>query len=58
MPRYVTVARASELTGLSVKAMGHMRANGVWAQGIHYRVRNGRIFIDLAAFERWVETEV
>lgn len=57
-PRYVTVARAEALTGLSAKAMEHMRAKGVWAQGIHYRVRNGRIFIDLVAYERWVETGV
>ena len=56
--RYVTPFRASALTGLSVKAMEHMRAKGVWAEGVHYRVRNGRIFIDLAAYERWVETGV
>lgn len=53
--RYVTTARASELTGLSVKAMEHLRAKGIWAQGIHYRIRNGRVYIDLEAFERWVE---
>lgn len=53
--RYVTTSRASILTGLSVKSMEHMRTKGVWAEGAHYRVRNGRIFIDLAAYERWVE---
>lgn len=54
-PRHVTIGRLSELTGLSVRAVEHMIAKGVWAEGRHYRRRNGRIYIDIAAYDLWVE---
>jgi len=56
LARYVTVAIASAATGMTVKAMEHLRASGAWAEGIHYRRRNGRIFVDMQAYERWVQT--
>jgi hypothetical protein len=56
LSRFVLANIASAATGLTVKAMEHLRASGQWIEGRHYRRRNGRIFIDMHAYERWVET--
>lgn len=53
--RYVTIKLASQLVGLTVKAIESKIARGVWLQGRHYRKQDGNIFIDLREIERWVE---
>jgi hypothetical protein len=53
---YVRPTKLEELTGLTARAIEHFIADGEWTEGIHYhRAPNGRIFIDLRAYHRWVE---
>jgi hypothetical protein len=57
--RLVTIDLASKLTGLSAAAIRGKIRRAQWAQGRHFRKGpDGRIYIDLAAFERWVTTGV
>lgn len=55
--RFVTLQLAESITGLTVKAMERKIEKGQWAEGIHYRKRDGRTFLDLKGYEKWVETE-
>ena len=55
--RWVTIKRASELTGYTVDAINHKVKGGVWAQGKLWRkAPDGRILINLEEFDRWVES--
>jgi len=53
--RFVTIPLAATITGLTAKAIERKIEKGEWAEGIHYRRRDGRTFIDMRGFERWVE---
>jgi hypothetical protein len=54
-PRFVTIQRAAELTGYTPKAIEIKRYRGVWVEGQQIRVApDGRVFVDMDAFERWV----
>ena len=53
--RFVTIELAEKLTGLSQKAIRRKIEEGVWVEGRQYRRRDGRIFVDIRGFERWVE---
>lgn len=54
--RYVTVALAATLTGLTEKAIRRKMADGKWLDGREYRRSpDGGIFIDMKGYERWVE---
>ncbi len=53
--RLVTIKLASQLTGLTVKAIESKIARAVWIEGRHYRKRDGNIYIDLKEIDRWVE---
>ena len=56
--KYVTVKRFTELSGYSSKAIYCKIAEGHWIDGRQYRrAPDGRIMIDLAGVERWVEGE-
>jgi hypothetical protein len=55
--RFVTIDLAVKLTGLTEKAIRRKMERGIWAEGIHFRKRDGGIFIDLRGYERWVEKE-
>jgi hypothetical protein len=56
--RFVTIDLASKLTGLSEKAIRRKIEDGWWLEGQEYRRQaDGRIYIDLRGYERWVETE-
>jgi hypothetical protein len=53
---YIRPTKLEELTGLTAKAVEHFIADGEWAEGVHFRkAPNGRIFVDLRAYHRWVE---
>lgn len=57
--RFVTIALASTVTGLTKRAIQGKIDRGVWACGRQYRKGpDGRIYIDLQEFERWVITGV
>ena len=56
MTRYVLIAKFSELTGYSEKAVRRKIEDGVWVQGVHYRrAPDGHIMMDLEAYAAWVE---
>jgi hypothetical protein len=53
--RYVTIPRASELTGYSQDAIRTKIKRGVWLEGLMFiKGPDGRILIDLEAYEQWV----
>ena len=54
--RFVTIPLAESVTGITEKAMRRKMERGVWAEGIHFRKRDGGIFIDLKGVEKWVDT--
>lgn len=52
---YVTIRLASSLTGLSEHAIRGKIREGKWVEGQEFvRAPDGRIFISLKGFERWV----
>lgn len=53
---YVTVKLAVSITGLTQKAIYKKIETGVWLEGKEYRrAPDGRLYISLKGFERWVE---
>lgn len=56
--QWVLVKRFAEVTGYSENAVRHKVKNGTWVQGrIWRKAPDGRIFLNLTEFERWVESE-
>jgi hypothetical protein len=55
--RYVRPSIAATATGLTVKAIERKIEDGKWIEGREYRrAPDGRIYIDMRGFEKWVET--
>lgn len=55
--RYVLLSLATLLTGYTVKAMQRKIERGDWQQDKEWRrAPDGRIFIDLVGYEKWVES--
>lgn len=52
--RFVTIELASTITGLSPGAIRTKIGKGVWAEGREYIRREGRVFVDMRGYERWV----
>jgi hypothetical protein len=56
--QWVLVKRSAEVTGYSENAVRHKVKDGTWVQGrIWRKAPDGRIFLNLAEFERWAESE-
>lgn len=53
--RFVTIELAARLIGLTDKAIRRKIEEGIWAEGMQYRRRDGRVFVDLKGFERWID---
>jgi hypothetical protein len=54
--RYVLLHLANVITGYTVKAMQRKIERGDWPEGkVWRRAPDGRIFIDLIGYQRWVE---
>jgi hypothetical protein len=53
--RFVLIPLASLVTGLSEKAIERKIERGVWIEGKHFRRRDGRVYVDMQAYERWVD---
>ena len=54
--RYVLLSLANALTGYSVKAMERKIERGDWQEGkVWKRAPDGRVMIDMAGYQRWVE---
>lgn len=56
MPRWVRLNKFCELTGYSAKAVHALKTSGKWRLAREYRKVDGRILIDLQAYEKWVES--
>ena len=55
--RWVLINRLAEITGYSEDAVRHKVKNVTWSQGrIWRKAPDGRIFVNLEEFERWVES--
>lgn len=58
MTRFVTIKRFSELTGYTAKAVESKMHRGDWLEGREFRkAPDGRILMDMEAYERWVTGE-
>lgn len=54
--KYLLLPLFSAITGYSVKACQRKIETGVWLEGKHYvRAPDGRIHMNLAEYEKWVE---
>lgn len=53
--RFVTIELAEACTGLTASAIRTKIGKGIWVEGREYVRREGRVFIDLKGYERWVE---
>jgi hypothetical protein len=56
--KWVTLDKCAELVGWTKDAINALRVKGHLRMNIHWTKRNGRIFIDMPAFQRWIETGV
>lgn len=54
--RFVTIALAAAITGLSEKAIRRKMERNVWLEGKHWRRADGGIYIDMKEYEQWVVT--
>ncbi len=55
--QWVLVKRFAEITGYSENAVRHKVKSGAWVQGLIWRkAPDGRIFLNIGEFERWVES--
>lgn len=55
--QWVLIKRFAEITGYSENAVRHKVKNGTWLEGrIWRKAPDGRIFLNLSEFERWVES--
>jgi hypothetical protein len=53
---YVLLPLASQLTGLTVKAIRHKIDRGQWLDGKEYRRGpDGHIYVSMRGFQSWVE---
>jgi hypothetical protein len=56
--QWVLIKRLAEITGYSENAVRHKIKGGVWIEGrIWRKAPDGRIFVNLGEFERWVESD-
>ncbi len=56
--RWVTIALAASVTGLTEKAIRRKIQRGVWLLNRHWRKVDGRVYINLVEYEKWVERAV
>ena len=54
--RWVTVEKCAELVGWTKDSINSLRVKGKIRMDVHWTKRNGRIFIDMAAFQQWIGT--
>lgn len=56
--KWVTVDKCAEQVGWTKDAINALRTKGHLRMNIHWIKRNGRIFIDMFAFQKWIEKGV
>lgn len=53
---WVTMEKCCELIGWTKDQINALRTRGKIRQDIHWVKRNGRIFINVPAIQKWIET--
>lgn len=53
--RFVLLHLAAAMIGTTKKTLERKIERGVWVEGKHYRKRDGGIYLDMEAYNRWVE---
>lgn len=56
--RYVRIALASKITGLTVEAIEKKIHSGTWVEGRQYRRKGREIYVDMKGYDEWVEQDV
>jgi len=56
--KYVVIKKLSELSGLTENAIYAYRKKGIWVEGKHWIKRQGRLYFNTQAIEKWVEGKV
>lgn len=57
MVRFVTISRASAITGYTEDAIRSKIRDGIWREDKEWiRAPDERILIDMEGYEKWVET--
>lgn len=54
--KWITLAKYCAEFGETAKAVRRRREKGEWLDGRHTQVRNRRIWVNVEAAQRWVET--
>lgn len=58
MPVYfVQLGVFETMTGVTSDAVQKMINRGEWTEGVHFRRRRGRIYVDLRGYHAWVEDQ-
>lgn len=52
---WVTLEKCCDLIGFTKDQINALRTRGKIRQDVHWVKRNGRIFINLPAIQRWIE---
>lgn len=59
MPVYfVQLGVFETMTGVTSDAVQKMIHSGEWTEGVHFRRRKGRIYVDLRGYDAWVDGRV
>lgn len=53
--KWSTLEKFSSDSGMTKESIRALKKKGVWRERIHWQKRNGRIFINSIAVERWIE---
>ena len=53
--KYVLINKLCELYGYSRNAIYAYVKKGIWIEGIHFVKKQGRLYFNTQAIERWVE---
>lgn len=54
-PRWILLGHFCELTGFTKKSVYALIQRGRWMLSREYKKVNGRYFVNLEAYDRWVE---
>ena len=54
--KWQTLAKFSEETGMTKESIRALKKRGKWREKIHWKKVNGRIFINVVAVEKWIES--
>ena len=55
--KWLTLDKFSEQSGMTKESIRALKKKGIWREKIHWKkAENGRIFINVLGFEKWIES--